>query len=39
MKKIYEKIEIEVFFFGEEFVRTSLNDNVGELPDFPEVFV
>ena len=37
MKKIYEKIEVEiVFFLKEDIVRTSSNDNLEDMPDFPE---
>lgn len=37
MKKIYERVEIQLIFFGkEDVVRTSQNDNLGTLPDFPE---
>ena len=39
MKKQYEKIELEIFFLIEEdVVRTSQNDNVIDMPDFPEEF-
>ena len=39
MKKIYENMELKVVFFNEEdIVRTSQNDNVGIMPDFPENF-
>lgn len=39
MKKIYERLEISLLSFGEEdIVRTSQNDNVGNMPDFPEYF-
>ena len=38
MKK-YEELKLEiVFFFEEDIVRTSQNDNVGEMPEFPENF-
>lgn len=37
MKKIYADIELKIVFFNEEdIVRTSQNDNVGNMPDFPE---
>ncbi len=36
MKKIYEEIELVVISLTEEIVRTSQNDNVTDLPDFPE---
>ena len=39
MKKIYKNMELEVVFFNEEdIVRTSKNDNVENMPDFPENF-
>lgn len=39
MKKIYENVELKVVFFNEEdIVRTSQNDNLGTMPDFPENF-
>ncbi len=38
MKKSYETIETNVIFFYEEVVRTSNNDNVTDLPEFPEIF-
>lgn len=39
MKKTYECLEISLRSFGEEdIVRTSQNDNVGNMPDFPEYF-
>ena len=37
MKKIYEKAELRVLVFLEEdVIRTSQNDNVEPMPDFPE---
>lgn len=36
MKKIYENIEITLVFLSEDIVRTSQNDNVTDMPDFPE---
>lgn len=37
MKKIYEKAQVEVLIFLEEdIVRTSQNDNLEPMPDFPE---
>ena len=36
MKKTYQEIELIVTFFTEEIVRTSQNDNIGEMPEFPE---
>ena len=39
MNKKYENIKIEViFFFEEDIVRTSPNDNGTNLPEFPEDF-
>ena len=39
MKKGYECLEIALLFFSEEdVIRTSQNDNIGEMPDFPEDF-
>ena len=39
MKKIYENMELEVIFFSaEDVIRTSMNDNTGDMPDFPEQF-
>lgn len=37
--KNYENVEIEIVLFSaEDIVRTSQNDNVTSLPDFPEMF-
>lgn len=36
MKKIYQEVELLILFFTEEIVRTSQNDNVEDMPDFPE---
>ena len=37
MKKTYEMAEIKVLLFLEEdIVRTSQNDNLEPMPDFPE---
>ena len=37
--KLYEKIELEIIFLnGDDVIRTSQNDNVEPMPDFPEVF-
>ena len=39
MKKQYENIVVDViFFFEEDIVRTSPNDNVTDMPEFPEDF-
>ena len=40
MKKAYENITIDlVFFYDMDIVRTSQNDNIEFVPDFPEDFV
>ena len=36
MKKKYQEMELVVFLFTEEIVRTSFNDNVEDMPEFPE---
>jgi hypothetical protein len=38
MKKIYEKAILEVVILSEDIVRTSQNDNIGDMPEFPEEF-
>ena len=38
MKKEYQKIQLVLILFIEDVVRTSQNDNVEDLPDFPEIF-
>ena len=39
MTKSYENIAIEVIYFcDDDIIRTSQNDNVEPLPDFPEIF-
>ncbi len=38
MKKTYQKIQLVLILFTEDVVRTSQNDNVENLPDFPEIF-
>ena len=38
MKKIYENIEISLVLLSEDVVRTSQNDNVTDMPEFPENF-
>lgn len=39
MKKIYKNVELELVFFAtEDIVRTSQNDNIIEMPEFPEMF-
>jgi hypothetical protein len=40
MKKIYEKAEMKVLVFLEEdVIKTSQNDNLEPMPDFPEGMV
>ena len=36
MKKTYQEVDLVLIFFAEEIVRTSQNDNVEDMPDFPE---
>ena len=37
--KLYEKVELEIIFLlKEDVIRTSQNDNVEDMPDFPENF-
>ena len=36
MKKNYQEMQLDVIFFTEEIVRTSQNDNVEDMPEFPE---
>jgi hypothetical protein len=36
MKKTYQEMELILVFLTEEIVRTSQNDNIGEMPEFPE---
>ena len=38
MKKTYENIEISLVFLADDVVRTSQNDNVTDMPEFPENF-
>lgn len=38
MKKEYQKIELVLIPLGDDVIRTSQNDNVQDLPDFPEYF-
>ena len=39
MKRNYQNVELEIVFFSaEDVIRTSLTDNTGEMPDFPEDF-
>ena len=39
MKKTYENITFTlVFFYEEDIVRTSQNDNIESVPEFPENF-
>ena len=40
MKKNYEDIQVQIVLFDrQDVVRTSQNDNVEDMPDFPENFV
>ena len=40
MKKTYENMSIDlVFFYDMDIVRTSQNDNIESIPNFPEDFV
>ena len=37
--KLYEKIEMQIIFLqNTDVIRTSQNDNVENMPDFPEEF-
>ena len=37
MKRNYENVKLELVLFNDnDFVRTSINDNVSEFPDYPE---
>lgn len=36
MKKIYEKIQLELVYFSEDDIVRTSNDNIGDMPDFPE---
>ena len=36
MKKTYQEVDLVLIFFAEEIVRTSQNDNVEDMPNFPE---
>ena len=39
MKRNYENIEIKIVLFSnDDIVRTSQDDNVEPMPDFPEMF-
>ncbi len=39
MKRKFEILEIEVVFFSQvDVIRTSQNDNLVDLPEFPENF-
>ena len=39
MKKNYEDIQVQIVLFDrQDVVRTSQNDNVENMPDFPEIF-
>ena len=37
--KLYEKVELEIIFLNNaDVIRTSQNDTVEPMPDFPEIF-
>ncbi len=39
MKSNYENIEIKIILFSnDDIIKTSNDDNVEEMPDFPEMF-
>ena len=39
MKRRYESVELKwIYFYEEDVIRTSNNDNVENLPEFPEEF-
>ena len=38
MKKAYDEVKMVVVFMTEEVIRTSQNDNVEDMPEFPEFF-
>lgn len=39
MKRNYENVELEIVLFcSDDVIRTSNNDNVENMPDFPEDF-
>lgn len=38
MKKTYENIVVNVVFLTDDAIRTSANDNVIDMPEFPESF-
>ncbi len=38
MKKTYEKFEMEIISLYEDVIKTSQNDNVEAMPEFPEIF-
>ena len=38
MKKAYDEVKMVVVFMAEEVIRTSQNDNVEDMPEFPEFF-
>ena len=38
MKKNYQLIELEIILINEDVIRTSQNDNVESMPEFPEIF-
>ena len=38
MKKTYETLEMNVLILLDDLIRMSANDNVEDLPEFPEFF-
>ena len=36
MKKTYEILEIDMMILSEDLITTSANDNVEDMPEFPE---
>lgn len=39
MKKQFENVELEIVCFcAEDVIRASVNDNVTDMPEFPEFF-
>lgn len=38
MKKLYEGMNLEVIFFLNDVITGSNDDNVTDMPDFPEYF-
>lgn len=38
MKKVYQKIELVLILLDEDVIKTSQNDNVESVKEFPEIF-